>query len=403
MNKYLIEQSKSLCCGCGACVHVCPQNCIAMQEDYEGFYFPQIIDPALCINCGRCSNVCPMEGRPSPLDKTIADFYGGYTHNQSLLNNSSSGGIFSEIAMSFLEQGGLVCGVMINDAHQVSHIIIDSIDSLPLLQGSKYVQSDLAHCLDDMKDMLRSGKKVLFTGTPCQVAAVKKTFRSHNLYTLDVLCHGVPSQKLFDTYIQYLEKKHSGELTEIAFRDKERNGWSITQRYKIRKNGKEKTYYLDRHISEYFSGFLRNMTQRESCYQCPYTTLERVGDITLADFWGVDKVRPELFKRAGTSLILSNSLRGDELLHAIEDRITLTPVTQEEAIFQNINFVSPPERNACRDSVYQEVYKNGFKAAGKKLMLPPNAYKYRIWAIMQDLKIVGPLCGKKGTNGRKRE
>lgn len=395
MNKYIKERNKSMCCGCGACVEACPKDCITMKEDYEGFYYPEIIDLSLCIKCGRCSKVCPIESKPDSSSKGKTDFYGGYTHNENYIKHSSSGGIFSEIAMSFIEQGGLVCGVAISDKHQVYHTIIDKVEDLCLLQGSKYVQSDLASCLENIGAVLRTGKKLLFTGTPCQVAAVKKTYKNENLYTLDVLCHGVPSQKLFDTHIKFLEQKHKGTLTEIAFRDKERNGWSITQRYKIRKNGKEKTYYLDRHISEYFSGFLNNMTQRESCYQCPYTTIERVGDITLADFWGVDKVCPKLHNRAGTSLVLSNSIKGDELIKSIAERVTLLSVSKEDATFQNINFLSPPERNPNRDRVYEEVYKNGFKSTGKKMILPSNAYKYRIWAVLQDLKILGSLWDRK--------
>jgi coenzyme F420-reducing hydrogenase beta subunit len=400
MNKYIKEKLKNLCCGCGACVQVCPKNCITMSEDYEGFYYPEVSAHSSCIKCGKCANVCPMESRPAPLDKISADFYAGFTLNKDYINSSSSGGIFPEIARSFIERGGVVCGVAINEAHKVYHTIIESVDELSLLQGSKYVQSDLVNCLGIIEEKLRSGKNLLFTGTPCQVAAVKKTFKSENLYTLDVLCHGVPSQKLFDTYISYLEKKHKGVLTEIVFRDKSLNGWSITQRYKIKKKKKrkEQTYYLDRHISEYFSGFLRNMTQRESCYQCPYTTVNRVGDITLADFWGVDKVRPELYNRAGTSLVLSNSQKGDYLLSHIKENITLITVTKNEAVFQNVNFLFPPERNSNRDFVYKEVYENGFKSTGKKMILPTNAYKYRIWSVLQRMHIVGSVNQRKIEN-----
>ena len=170
-----------------------------------------------------------------------------------------------------------------------------------------------------------------------------------------------------------------------------KNGWSITQRYKIKKKDKVFTYYLDRHLSEYFSGFLRNMTQRESCYVCPYTTVERVGDITLADFWGVDKVRPELYNAQGTSLLLVNSDFGKELLQLVLPNISMSEVSIQEATYQNVNFIAPPERNRARDRVYSEIYQIGFKKAGKNTILPPNAYKYRIWGILQKLHLVGSL------------
>ena len=390
MNVYLETNNTSKCCGCGACANACPKNCIRLTADEEGFVYPTV-DVSACINCNRCAAVCPFENREIVQTKAYPKAYGAHTKNKEYIMNSSSGGLFSEIANLFISQGGAVCGVTIDADHQVFHTVIDSVDDIPLLQGSKYVQSDLARCYPQIEKTLSSGKKLLFTGTPCQVSAIKRLYKLPNLYTLDVLCHGVPSQKLFDEYIRYLEKKHGGKLTEIAFRDKEKNGWSITQRYKIEKRGKEKTYYLDRHISEYFSGFLRNMTQRESCYACPYTTIEREGDITLADFWGVDKVRPELFFADGTSLMFVNSERGDSLLGGIANNIEIAEVEIGDATYQNVNFISPPERNPHRSTVYAEVFSKGFKTVGKKVILPKNAYKYRLWALLQKLHLAGSL------------
>lgn len=389
MNEYLTTHNISQCCGCGACAFACPKNCIHLATNDEGFVYPTI-DKFICIDCNKCASVCPFENA-NEYKQHNPCAVAAYTNNTDYIMNSSSGGIFSEIATSFIEAGGVVCGVTIDEKHQVFHTIIDKIGDLIKLQGSKYVQSDLYSCFDDIAEVLRRGRKLLFSGTPCQVSAVKKAFRSQNLYTIDVLCHGVPSQKLFDEYIKYLENKHNGELTEIAFRDKVKNGWSITQRYKIKKKDKVQTYYLDRHLSEYFSGFLRNMTQRESCYVCPYTTIERVGDVTLADFWGVDKVRPELYNLQGTSLVLVNSEVGNNLLQAVSGNTVINEVSIQDATYQNINFMAPPERNRARDRVYSEVYQNGFKKAGKNTILPKNAYKYRIWALLQKLHLVGSL------------
>ena len=375
MNKYLVEKEKLLCCGCSMCEFACPTNAIKMEFDSEGFAFP-IVNNQLCVNCNKCSVVCPMEKLKKHNNNATA--HAAHSKDSDTLKASSSGGIFTELAKVILSDGGFVCGCTIDDEHQVKHIVIDCIDDIPLLQGSKYVQSDLGNCLEQLSLLLKQGKKVLFVGTPCQVSAVKNDFDCPNLITIDLLCHGVPSQKLFDFYISYLEQKHHGKLTEIAFRDKEKFGWSITQRYKIKKNNKVKTYYLERHTSEYFSGFLRNMTQRESCFSCPYTTLNRVGDITLADFWGVDKVRPELLNLEGTSLIILNSEKGKDLIDNISDSIIISEVNFEDATYQNINLISPPERNILRDNIYHTIFNCGFKEAGKKYILPKNSYKYKI-------------------------
>lgn len=381
MNRYLLSLNKSACCGCGLCAFRCPASCIHMEEDSEGFHYP-IIESDKCIGCDLCAKVCPFENQPK-YGRDGSNAYAAHSVNGEILLNSSSGGIFSEIALRFLNTDGYVCSATIDERHQVKHTTIFASKDLSKLQGSKYVQSNLYTGLSELRDVLKSGKRVLFVGTPCQVAAVKNSFKESNLFTIDVLCHGVPSQKLFDHYINYLERKHGGILTDIFFRDKEKNGWSITQKYVIQKKGKKKKYYLDRHLSEYFSGFLRNMTQRESCYVCPFTSIERCGDLTLADFWGIEKVHPEYYNASGTSLVLVNSRKGQELFDEIDDIIVSHNVTLDDAMIQNPNFSQPPKREKERDWIYQDVYKYGFEQIGKKYILPPNAYKYRIAALLR--------------------
>jgi coenzyme F420-reducing hydrogenase beta subunit len=375
MNTYLTRKEKSKCCGCAMCEYICPTNAIMMEHDFEGFAYPSV-NTALCVNCNKCKAVCPIDTCNMNTGNAVA--YAAYSKDNSTIKASSSGGIFTELAKKFISDGGYVCGCTIDANYQVKHIIIDNIKDISLLQGSKYVQSDLGMCLPQISDLLKQGKKLLFVGTPCQVSAIKNVFDSPNLTTIDLLCHGVPSQKLFDFYIKYLEQKHKGKLTEIVFRDKEKFGWSITQRYKIKKKNTIKTFYLERHTSEYFSGFLRNMTQRYSCFTCPYTTLNRVGDITLADFWGVDKVRPDLLNLEGTSLVISNSNMGNDLMGAIKHTIFISEVDFKDATYQNINLISPPEKNSLREDIYDQIFNLGFKTAGKRWLLPKNSYKYKI-------------------------
>lgn len=375
MNTYLTKKEKERCCGCTMCAFACPTHAITMEWDAEGFAFP-VVDPQRCVNCNKCSAVCPVDVQKKYTQDITA--HAAYSQNKDTLKASSSGGIFTELAMKMIASGGYVCGCTMDAEHRVKHIVIDRAEDIALLQGSKYVQSDLGNCLEQLAALLKAGKNVLFVGTPCQVSAVKNAMDCPNLLTVDLLCHGVPSQKLFDFYVQYLEHRHNGKLVEIVFRDKEKYGWSIAQRYKIQKKKKCKTYYEERHISEYFSGFLGNVTQRESCYQCPYTTLERMGDITLADFWGVEKVRPELLNTDGTSLVLLNSEKGRTLLNQMGDAIAVTEVNLNEATHQNKNLLMPPARSKVRDFIYDYVFQHGFKEAGKKYLLPKNSYKYRI-------------------------
>ena len=375
MNTYLNEKQKSQCCGCAMCSFACPTKAIQMNCDFEGFAFPEV-NTELCVNCNKCKAVCPIDTENKYTQETLA--YAAHSYDNSTVQKSSSGGVFTELAKKVILNGGYVCGCTIDSEHQVKHIIVDCLDDISLLQGSKYVQSDLGNCLEPLSKVLKQENPVLFVGTPCQVSAIKNLFNCNNLITVDLLCHGVPSQKLFDFYVEYLEHKHHGKLTEIVFRDKEKFGWSITQRYKIKKKKRVKTYYLERHTSEYFSGFLRNMTQRESCFDCPYTSLDRVGDITLADFWGVDKVRPDLLNLDGTSLVLVNSAKGSSLLDEIKDSVFISKVNKADATYQNINLVSPPERNKLRNNIYDLIFSCGFNKAGKKYLLPKNSYKYKI-------------------------
>lgn len=403
MNKFLREKDVRICCGCGACAAVCPSGCIVMRTDSEGFLYPALTLPC-CNDCGLCSEVCPIENDSKGLLKAAEPkgAYAAYVNDSVVLKNSSSGGIFYSLAKKVIEEGGCVFGVTIDREHQTYHIRVDTVEDIQRIMGSKYIESNTKDTFLQVKKLLSKGKTVLYAGTPCQVSGLRYYLDNINcdhLFIVDLLCHGIPSQKMFDKYVLYLEDRYRGKLETIYFRDKERRGWSITQRHTIRKrNGKVRKYYLERHFSPYFSGFIRGILQRESCYTCPYTSISRVGDLTLADFWGVDRVRPELLNPAGTSLIFANTERGEKLLDKIKENINITEVTVEDGIKYNPNFYEPPARPSIRDDIYKIVFDKGMKKA-ERVLLPSDYKKIFIMGLLpKDFKkTVKKIFGKDRT------
>jgi len=227
---------------------------------------------------------------------------------------------------------------------------------------------------------LVEGKKVLFVGLGCQIAALKLYLQKayDNLICVDLLCHGVPSPKMFKEYVKYLERKHKGKLMDINFRDKEKRGWSITLRYDISKKSRIKKHYVSAALSPYFYSFLRGYTLREVCYYCPYTSTKRLGDITLADFWGVEKVLPNLNTSKGCSLVLINTSLGKKIFEDITLEMIYYPVTLEQATIQNINFFNPTSRPKQRDVVYKELDDIGYNQLAKKYFLNPRRHIIRV-------------------------
>lgn len=370
MNKYLAKNKKEFCCGCNACAEKCPTKCIEMNMDSEGFSYPVIADIDKCIKCNICAKVCPFQ-EVDNINTTKFDAVAGYSLNDDILMKSSSGGIFTELVRFFLNDGGVVFGASLDEKHKLSHIAVDCLDDIYKIQGSKYIQSNTKGIFSNCKAELESGKKVLFSGTPCQISALTKFLNKQydNLYTADVICHGVPSQKIFDAYVEYLEKKHKAELIDISFRDKKKNGWSITLRYTMKhKNDKIKDYYLISPMSEYFTGFLGGYISRESCYECPFSSLNRPSDITMGDFWGYQKTRPELANEKGLSVLLINTNKGKELLNILKQKgLFFSDVTENSIrMSENKNLYKPTFRPNDRDIIYKELNENGFEYIAKK-------------------------------------
>ncbi|MGN0561786.1 MAG: Coenzyme F420 hydrogenase/dehydrogenase, beta subunit C-terminal domain [Candidatus Fimenecus sp.] len=382
MNLYLQKQNSADCCGCSACVQACPTACLHMRKTEEGFLYPSA-DFEKCINCGLCEKVCPLEHFPLQTDKQQC--FAAIHNSSETLRASSSGGVFYALAENILAQGGAVFGAALDDDRVLRHTFVNDIADLPKLMGSKYIQSEMQDSFAQVRDLLQKGTVVLFVGTPCQVAGLRLYLQKayENLYTVDLLCHGVPSDKMFQAYVDFLEKKHGGRLTDIRFRDKEKNGWSITLRYDIEKNGKTKRHYVPAGLSPYFFAFLRGKILRESCYRCPYTKTARPGDLTLADFWGVEKVLPDLQTSQGCSAVIANTEKGKRLFGAVQSAFAAVPATMEQVTVQNINFFEPCKRPEIRDTVYAQLDEYGFHKLADMYFKNPRRMRMRIKQIFK--------------------
>lgn len=386
MNKYLTTQDAAACCGCRACEQICPVECISFSKDDEGFLVPTINENQ-CIGCKACSKVCPIE---NPLEGGLPiDIYATASADVLTKKQSSSGGLFYLLAKQIIEEGGIVVGAELNlKGRELHHSIVDNLKDLIKLLGSKYIASDTKNTFSEIKRILLEGRKVLYVGTPCQIAGLRKYIKKDcpNLYTCDLLCHGVPSQYVFEQYINYLEKKHDGVVVKWNFRDKEKYGWSITLRYDIERKGKVKSYYTPAGLSPYFYGFLRGKFLRESCYQCPYTKLQRIGDLTLADFWGVKELQLEEDLSKGCSCVLVNTKRGKELFESINHSLQFRKqVTYEQAYHQNINFKEPCKRPQERDSAIRDIKRTSFEYVAKRYCKNPRGTRIRIKLFLKSL------------------
>lgn len=336
------------CTGCRACNSVCPHNAISMVKNSEGFLYPEI-DGSKCTECGLCRKVCSIENSIEP--QVIKDCY-AVTALDEIRLASSSGGVFTILAEEILNQGGYVCGAAFNKNWEVEHIIINNIEDLERLQRSKYVQSDIKNCLKDIKKFLQDGKQVLFCGCPCQVEGLKLFLQKdyENLLTLDLICHNVPSPKVFDKFLSETYGKEN--IVDVNFREKT-NGWTVSASASVvtTKDG-----YSDRN-DIYFKGFLSGLYSRKSCYHCKYTTMNRTGDLTLADFWGIDK---KLNDEKGISQVLVNSLKGEKFLIQSANKFKIFKKCDEKEFLSSHNaklgmLCLPQEPNPYREDFFKNI------------------------------------------------
>lgn len=354
---------KEDCLGCTACQQICPKKCITMRQDEEGFSYPEI-NKDVCINCNLCNNTCPkINNSLKPCDQNV---YAVQSKNFNNRKTSSSGGVFPLLANIIIKQNGVVYGCTNkSDVAHPHHIRISSLADLPLLKGSIYVQSDLGNTFSYIKKDLIEGRKVLFSGTPCQCSGLRSFLRKEydNLYIVDLLCHGVPSPKLYKENLEIFEDKFQSKVASLNLRSKEKSWKRLFTKIEF-ENGKR--YFKFSGYDPYMSLFLNNKSQRPSCFECPFTQHDRIGDITLGDFWGIANHIREMDDDKGTSMVITNNLKGRNLFSSIEDELKYVETTIEIAESGNKVLCEPAKKNKDRDNFYKEYELNGLTSAYKK-------------------------------------
>lgn len=342
---------KSKCCGCSACVHICPKQCVSLFLDNEGFLYPKV-NASDCIDCGLCEKVCPVISQKE--EKKPLETIAALSINEDIRLKSSSGGIFTLLAENIIKQGGIVFGARFDEEWAV---VIDSAktqDEIELFRGSKYLQARIGDSYKQCKEELDKGKEVLFSGTPCQIAGLQNFLRKpySNLLTVDFVCHGVPSPGVWKKYLEEVLNSSKKAIKDVNFRNKP-EGW---RKFHLTINWDEEnnTCTLSSRYSDnpYMRAFLANMILRPSCYECPAKSGRSHSDITIADFWGVENFVPELDDDKGVSLVLVNTDKGKNTISKCT--LEVKAVDYDEVIPHNPSITTSARMHRSREKFFKK-------------------------------------------------
>lgn len=353
-----LVKDKMDCCGCSACMNSCPQNAIAMQPDADGFLYPTI-DSEKCMDCGICLKVCSFKNREEKLPN-IKKVFALQHNSKDVLKTSTSGGAFTAISDVLLERGAVVFGALLDDNFDVYHVVVRTKEERDKLKGSKYVQSDLKSTYKEIKEFLSRDTTVMFVGTPCQVSELYTYLGKDDagLFTIDFICHGTPSLLLFKEHIAYLENKYNKKAIFYKFRDK-KYGWTHTESIGFSGGVTCSSFSVLKLKTLFYS----NLTLRPSCYACKYANFHRDADITIGDYWGVEKAH-KIYDSKGTSLLIVNSDKGDKMLSSLAGSCKLIPSDIKLAMQNGIKH--PPRMPKNRDEFWKLFHASGYKVAVDK-------------------------------------
>lgn len=341
-------------------MNVCPQECIILVPDENGFLFPEV-DMNNCIDCDLCISVCAFQNDVY-CGSEVINTYAAVHKNNSVLLKSSSGGVFSALAEIIYKKEGIVCGCIWDENYEAKHICIGSTEDLHKMHGSKYVQSDVGKSFKKVKGYLKNGRDVLFSGTPCQIAGLKSFLGKEyeNLITVDLVCHGVPNLIFYKGYLDWLENRFKGKVTAYTFRNKEKSG--KTGKVTYQHDGKSKEKIIEWPTDPYYSHYMYGHINRESCYKCKYASPKRQGDFTMGDYWGIQNAHPEIDADKGVSVLLVNSEKGVKLVEKLKEHLYLTPSTFEQAALENGQLIQPVSKSDIRETIFAIWREGGFQA-----------------------------------------
>ncbi len=387
---------KAQCCGCGNCAMICPQNAIHIEEDACGFTFPKV-DFHKCINCSLCNKSCPVlnHNNAECMEHSV---FAVYAKDSSVRYNGSSGGAFGLFAENIINSGGIVYGASFDESLQLKCKSAETKEALFPLYKSKYLQSDVNGQFFSIKERLEDGKKVLFVSAPCQVFALKLFLKRdyENLYTVDFVCHGVPSQKLFDQCREYEEKRDGIKFVSYQFRAKKKNG-ATPHYYKLTylKKGKKKTktkLYVD---SLFYNGFQKYITMRDSCYDCHFSHSNRISDITIGDFHGIDKYISGINRFDGVSTVCVNSEKGMDLWNGVCEN-AIYYALDFSVLFENGELMcGGTQKPANRDDFIKALKEEPFEIVVRRYLDGTKSYTKKAYYAMPNFirKIMKKILG----------
>lgn len=350
----MILDDMKKCTGCEACTNICPVSCISMKEYKDGFLYPEI-DNELCLECGLCKKSCPIYSSCF-IENQNFSIYACMALDDDIRKESSSGGVFRLLSEQIIKKGGVVFGAYFDDDFFVKHGWVDNFLELDKLMKSKYVQSYIGDSYKKARVFLNEGRIVLFSGTPCQIAGLKKYLDKEydNLICLDVVCFGVPSPLVFNKYIKAIELSQKSKITKINFRNKE-SGWTGRKfSIKIEFENKGSLYELA-NDNLYQKSFYNGCNVRLSCYNCPYKNGYRISDITIADYWGVENYSPDMDDGKGTTLVIINNEKGYLLFETIKKISKCKKVDKEIAFLDNVAAIQSKKANRNREKFFIEI------------------------------------------------
>lgn len=378
---------KRQCCGCFACASVCPRHCISMEPDTEGFLYPNV-DESMCVNCRLCERICPVIN-PTTTQKSKALIYEIQLQDSIALKESAAGGFFTAISSYVIKNGGIVCGAAFDDRFNVEHRIAATEDECAAFRGSKYVQSNLKKCFVTFKKLLDAGKLCVFSGTPCQVSGLKKFLRKEydNLITVDLVCAGVPSPKLWRSYLDYQENLHKSRVSYANFRYKT-YGYQCSTLKLVFENGK--VYSHSGRVDPMMKFFVNGIAKRPICYECPFKGIDRISDFTIFDGWSAEQLVGQSDDYGYTAVLIHTEKAEQIMAHIeIEGSIASYKAVLEDVIKMDGLMVNgQPKKHQCRDEFYLTLSNGG---------LPLCIEKYGKNGITEwALEAVKPLLYKTG-------